>query len=239
MGFRAAFHSRHSRRFASAVWSCRPPLVATFASCRRRRSKTRPRKASGCKAPRGAFPAAASGPRPFRRHVRPRIDPAIGHVRRTDEQGRHRSKIASIHGQIDRNPAVRRQWCDTGPGIRARAAWSSATSDRRYGRHALPPQRVVTVIRTSAPAANPDPAVSSPSSPCRCQRPGGPAPRPPTSGGGGGGRRRDTAGAIQPAARGTAAAPRNWGRYVPNEVVVEVAPNVSPQTSTRCCAGTA
>lgn len=52
--------------------------------------------------------------------------------------------------------------------------------------------------------------------------PGGPtSPLPPNFGGGGGG-----SGGGQP----PAPPPTNWGRYVPNEVVVEVPSNVSPQT---------
>ena len=55
--------------------------------------------------------------------------------------------------------------------------------------------------------------------------PGGPTSGPPSnvSGGGGGGQPPSTPPqSNQP--------PANWGRYVPNEVVVEVASNVSPQT---------
>ena len=49
-------------------------------------------------------------------------------------------------------------------------------------------------------------------------------PPPNVSGGGGGG-----GGGGQPPS-GNQPPPTNWGRYVPNEVVVEVASNVSPQT---------
>ena len=55
--------------------------------------------------------------------------------------------------------------------------------------------------------------------------PGGPTSPPPNvSGGGGGG-----GGGGQPPS-GNQPPPTNWGRYVPNEVVIEVASNVSPQT---------
>jgi Subtilase family len=57
--------------------------------------------------------------------------------------------------------------------------------------------------------------------------PGGPASGPPSSGGGGGG------GGGQPSSTLSAQSnqpPTNWGRYVPNEVVVEVAATVSQET---------
>lgn len=52
--------------------------------------------------------------------------------------------------------------------------------------------------------------------------PGGPASGPPSSGGGGGG------GKSTPSAQSNQPA-TNWGRYVPNEVVVEVASSVTPE----------
>ncbi|HZO47326.1 MAG TPA: S8 family serine peptidase [Xanthobacteraceae bacterium] len=56
--------------------------------------------------------------------------------------------------------------------------------------------------------------------------PGGPASGPPSSGGGGGG---GGGGQSTPSAQSNQP-PTNWGRYVPNEVVVEVAATVSPET---------
>ena len=56
--------------------------------------------------------------------------------------------------------------------------------------------------------------------------PGGPPPGPPSNVSGGSGRPPST----PPTQAGPP--PSNWGRYVPNEVVVEVASNVSPQTIT-------
>ena len=54
--------------------------------------------------------------------------------------------------------------------------------------------------------------------------PGGPVSGPPSSGGGGGGQPSST-----PSAQSNLP-PTNWGRYVPNEVVVEVAATVSLET---------
>jgi subtilisin family serine protease len=55
--------------------------------------------------------------------------------------------------------------------------------------------------------------------------PGGPTSGPPSSGGGGGG----GGGQSTPSAQSKQPT-TNWGRYVPNEVVVEVASTVSPET---------
>ena len=55
--------------------------------------------------------------------------------------------------------------------------------------------------------------------------PGGPTSGPPSSGGGGGGGGRPSS---TPSAQSNQP-PTNWGRYVPNEVVVEVASTVTPE----------
>ena len=58
--------------------------------------------------------------------------------------------------------------------------------------------------------------------------PGGPTSGPPSSGGGGGGGGQPSSTPPAPSNQ----PPTNWGRYVPNEVVVEVASTVSPETMT-------
>ena len=98
----------------------------------------------------------------------------------------------------------------------------------RHGRDGWPPSvrrndRQAASERRSPPSALGRAVRST----CRRRRsvavPGGPPPvRRPTSVAAAGRRRRRLAQSNQP--------PANWGRYVPNEVVVEVAANVSPQT---------
>lgn len=59
---------------------------------------------------------------------------------------------------------------------------------------------------------------------------GGPTSPPPPNVGGGGGGGGASGGGRPPSNQPPSQPPTNWGRYVPNEVVVEVASNVSPQT---------